>query len=66
MGDQSLFADPAALKVEVSSMAALCKVNARMEHTLVVSPRLGLTLVDGSSHARHLDARDDGDARERP
>lgn len=49
VGDQRLFADPAALRVEVTSIAALVMVNPLMEHTLVVSPKLGPMLVGGHS-----------------
>ena len=48
VGNQRLFSDPAALRLEVTAISSLTPVNALMEHTLVVSPKLALMLADGS------------------
>ena len=40
VGDQRLFADPAALKVEVTSLSTLPIINTHMDQAVLVSPRL--------------------------
>ena len=42
VGNQALFADPRALKVQTTTIAALSQVNHLMDHTVVASPKLSL------------------------
>jgi hypothetical protein len=49
VGDQRLFADPAALRIEATSVTALAQFNPLMDHTVVVSPRAALMLVGSST-----------------
>ena len=46
MGNQALFADRRALKVETATIAALSQVNHLMDHTVVASPKLALMLTN--------------------
>ena len=46
VGDPALFANPRALKVETTTIAALSQVNHLMEHTVVASPKLALMLTN--------------------